>query len=85
MCIPLPPVLTLLYLVTIEVYLQCFTELVSQRDISKPASRAEKGSPSSFYLKAVKGALNDSALTGATSDLTNSMRKKSSEKYTILF
>ena len=53
MCIPLNPVLTLLYAVTIEVYLQCFTESVIPRDTSKPNSRAEISSPSFLYFKAV--------------------------------
>ena len=56
MCIHLTPLLTLLYIVIIEVYLQCFTESVSQRDKGKPTSRVEKSSPSSLYFKAVKGA-----------------------------
>ena len=55
------PVLTLFYIVIIEVYLQCSTESVSLRDIGKPASRAEISSPSSIYLKAVKGARLGSA------------------------
>ena len=67
MCIPLIPVLTLLYIVIIEVYLQCFIESVSLRGIGKPTSRAEISSPSSLYFKAVKGAHLGSALTGATS------------------
>ena len=46
----------------IEVYLQCFTESVSLRDLGKPTSRAEIISPSSLYLKAVKGAHIGSAL-----------------------
>ena len=54
MCIPLTPVLTLLYIVIIEVYLQCFTALVSLRDIGKPTSRTEKSSPSFLYFKAVR-------------------------------
>ena len=60
--------------------LQCFTELVSLRDIGKSTSRAEISSPSSLYFKAVKGAHIGSALTGATSELTNSNRKKNSHK-----
>ena len=62
MCIPLIPVLTVLYIVIIEVYLQCFTDSVSLRDIGKPTSRAEISSPSSLYFKAVKGAHLGSAL-----------------------
>ena len=86
MCIPLHPVLTLLYIVIIEVYLQCFTESVNLRVVGKPTSRAEISSPSSLYFKAVKGAHLGSALTGATSELTNSNRKKSSHKthYSLL-
>ena len=86
MCIPLTPVLTLLYIAIIEVYLQCFTESVSLRDIGKPTSPAEISSPSSLYFKDVKGAHPGSALTGATSELTNSNRKKNSHKthYSLL-
>ena len=62
MCIPLTPVLTLSYIVIIEVYLQCFTESVSLRDIGKSTSRAEISSPSSLYFRAVKGAHHGSAL-----------------------
>ena len=62
MCISLTPVLTLLYIVIIELYLQCFTESVSERDIGKPTSRAEMSSSSSLYFKAVKGAQLGSAL-----------------------
>ena len=66
-CIPSS---TLLFIVTviIEVYLQCFPESVSLRDIGKPTSRVEIRGSGSSYLKAVKGALNGSALTGATSE-----------------
>ena len=64
MCIPLTPVLTLLYIVIIEVYLQCFTESVRLRDIGKPTSREEISSPSSSYFKAVKGARHGSVLLG---------------------
>ena len=56
MCIPMTPVLTLLYIVIIEVYLQCFTESIILRDIGKPTSRAEISIPSSLHFKAVKGA-----------------------------
>ena len=56
MCVPLLPVLTLLYIVVIEAYLQCFTESVSLIEIGKPTSRAELVSPNFLYLKAVKGA-----------------------------
>ena len=80
MCIPLTPVLCFLSTVIIEVYTQCFTEAVSLRDIGKSTSRAEKSSPSSLYLKAVKGTHIGFALTGATSELTNSNRKKNSHK-----
>ena len=80
MCIPLTPVLYFLNTVIIEVYPQCFTESVSLRDIGKPTSRAEISSPCSLYFKAVKGIHTGSALTGATSELTNSNRKKNSHK-----
>ena len=86
MCTLLTPVLTLLYIVKIEVYLQCFTESISLRANGKPTSRgAEISSPSSLYFKAVKGKLW-SALTGATSELTNSSLKKNSLKthYSLL-
>ena len=62
MCILLIPVLNFITTVIIEVYLQCFTESVSLRDIGKPTSRAEISSPRSLYLKAVKGAHLGSAL-----------------------
>ena len=71
------PVLTFSYIVIIEVYLQCSTSL---RDIGKPTSRAEISSPNSLYVKAAKGAPNESTLTGATSELTNSHLKKNSHK-----
>ena len=80
MCIPLTPVLNFLTTVLIEVYSQCFTESVSIRDIGKSTSRAEISSSSSLYFKAVKGAHIGSALTGATSELKNSNRKKNSHK-----
>ena len=51
MCIPLTPVLTLLYIVIIEVYLQCFTESVSLRDKDKPTSRAEKVALAFYTLR----------------------------------
>ena len=75
MCIPLTPVLYFLTTVIIEVYSECFTESVSLSDIGKSTLRAELGSPSALYFKAVKGAHIGSALTGATSELTNSNRK----------
>ena len=62
MRIPLTPVLCFLSTVIIEVCTQCFTESVSLRDIGKSTSRAEISSPSSLYLKAVKGAHIGSAL-----------------------
>ena len=80
MCIPLTPVLYFLTSVIIEVYSQCFTESVSLRDIGTSTSRPEISSPNYLYLKAVKGAHIGSALTGATSELTNSNRKKNSHK-----
>ena len=84
--IPPTPVLTLLYIVIIEAYLQCFTESVSLRDIGKPTSFAEISSPYSLYHKAVKGAHFGSALTGTTSEITNYNRKKKSRKthYSLL-
>ena len=80
MCIRLTPVLCFLYTVIIELYTQCSTESVSLRDIGKSTSRAEISSPSSLYFKAVKEAQIGSALTGATSELKNSDRKKNSHK-----
>ena len=80
MCIPLTPVPYFLTTVITEVYSLCFIESVSPRDIGKSTSRAEISSPSSLYFKAVKGAHIGSALTGATSELTNSNRKKNSHK-----
>ena len=74
MRVSLTPVFFFKTTVIIEIYLQCFIESVSLRDIGKPTSRAEIGSLSSLYNKAVKGAHNGSALTGATSELTNSNR-----------
>ena len=58
----LTPVLYFITTVIIEVYLQCFTESVSLRDIGKPISLAEISSSSSLYLQAVKGAYLGSAL-----------------------
>ena len=86
MYVPLTPELFFITTVIIEIYLQCFTELVSLRDIGKPSSRAEICSPNSLHLKSVRGAHNWSALTGATNELTNSNRKKNSHKthYSIL-
>ena len=55
-------VLILLYIAVIEVYLQCFTESVSLRDIGEPTSGAELSSPSSLYFKAVRGVHLGSAL-----------------------
>ena len=75
MCILLTTVLYFITTIIIEVYLQCITESVSLRDIGKPTSRAEISSPSSLYLKAVKGAHLWFALTGETSELTNSNSK----------
>ena len=80
MCILLTPVLYFITTAIIEVYLQCFTESVSLRDISKLTLRAEISSPSSLHFKAVKGANIGSALTGATSEITNSNRKQNSHK-----
>ena len=54
MCISLTLVLTLLYIIIIEVNLQGFTESISLRYKGKPTSRAQISSPKSLYLKAVK-------------------------------
>ena len=62
MCILLTPVILFITTVIIEVYILCFIELVSLRDIGKRASPAEISSPNSLYLKAVKGALIGTAL-----------------------
>ena len=62
MCILLTTVLYCITTVIIEVYLHCFTESVSLRDIGKPTSNAEISSPSSLYLQAEKGAHLGSAL-----------------------
>ena len=62
MCIPLTPVLCLLYTVITQIYTKSFIDSVSLRDIGKSTSRAEISSPSSSYLKAVKGALSGSPL-----------------------
>ena len=68
MCILLTPVLYFITTVIIELYLHCFIESVSLRDIGKPTSRAEISSHSSLYHKVVKGAYIGSSLTGATSE-----------------
>ena len=65
MCILLTPVLYFITTVIIEVYLQCFIESISLRDIGKPTWRAEISSPSSLYLNAVKGTHLGSALITA--------------------
>ena len=64
MCIlnTLTPVLTKLYAVKIEVFLQCFPESVSLRQLVKPNLRAEISSTNSPDFKAVKGVLRGSAL-----------------------
>ena len=72
-------VLTVLYAVTVEVFLKYFTESISLRKQRKSSSCLKKVSPNSSYLKAVKGALISSALPGVTSELTNSNRKKNSQ------
>ena len=61
-----------LFIVTvkIEINLQCFTESVSLRDLSKPNSRLEITNPNTLHLEAVNGAQLGSALTGATGELT---------------
>ena len=64
MCIlnTLTPVLTLVYAVVIEVFHRCFTESASLSELGKPNSRAEIRSLNYSRHKAVKGALNGSAL-----------------------
>ena len=60
---PLTPVSLFIITVIIEVYIQCFTESVTLRELGKPTLRAEISSPNSLYFKAVKGAHFESALT----------------------
>ena len=79
MCILLTPVLDCITSLIKDVYHQCFTESVGLRDIGKPTSRAEISTSSSSYLKAIKGNHHGSALTSATSELTNSNRKTNSQ------
>ena len=62
MCILLTRVFYCITTVLGEIYHHCCTESVSLRDKGKPTSRAEISSPSSLYLKAVKGAHLGSAL-----------------------
>ena len=80
MFIPLNLVLTLLYIVIIEVYPQSFVESVNLREIGKFTSRAEISNPNSSYFKFVRAAQFGSTLAGATSELTNSNREKNSHK-----
>ena len=65
----------------------CFTESVSLRNIGKPTSRAEINSPSSLYFKAVKVAHLGSALTGLTSERSQTyyslLRKNLELVYTL--
>ena len=58
MCISytLTPVINILYTVIIEVYLHCFMQSVSLRDLGKSTSRAEISRPNSLNFKAVKRA-----------------------------
>ena len=73
-----------LYFITtviIEVYLQCFTESVSLRDIGKPTSRAEISTPSTLYHKAVKRSHLVSALTGVTRSPFSPLYRKISQYY----
>ena len=79
MCIPITTVLFLITTIILEVYPLCVSESVSVRYLGKPTSRPEI-IPNSLFLKAVKGAHLWSTLTGATSGLTNSNRKKRSQK-----
>ena len=67
MRIPLTPVLCYITTVKIEVYLQCFIELVSLKELGKSTSRAEKSSPNSLYFTVVNRTQLGSALTVATS------------------
>ena len=63
MCVSLTPVLFFLTTLIIEICVRCFAEWITLRDIGKPTSRAEINcSPSSLYLKALKGTHNGSAL-----------------------
>ena len=86
MCIHLTSVLYCITTVLIEVYHLCLFESVCLRERGKPTSRVEINGPSFLYLKAVKGAPLGSALAGATSELTNSNRKKNPHKthYSLL-
>ena len=52
MCILLTPLLYCNTTVLNEVHFQCFTELVSLRDIGKPTLRAEISNPNTSLLKA---------------------------------
>ena len=53
-----------------EVYLQCCTELVSLRDISKPTWRGEIISPSSLFFKQAPWVCLSSSATSTSVDLT---------------
>ena len=85
MCVLLTPVLYCTTTVLIEVYLLCFKELVSLRELGKPTPRSEVSSPNSLYPKVVKRAHFGSALTGATNEFTTSNRKKNSYKTHLNF
>ena len=80
MCVSLTPVFLLIVTVIIEIYLQCFTESVSLREIGEPISRVELSSPNSLQFRAVEGTHLVSALTGAASELKINNRKKNSHK-----
>ena len=62
MCIPLTGVRYIITVVINEVHFQCFTESVSQREMSKSTSHVEMSSSISLYFKAVKIAHFESAL-----------------------
>ena len=79
-CIFLTPVLYYVTTVFTEVYLLCFVEPDSLRELSKPTSRAEICRPNYLNLKVAKRDHIGSSLPSATSELTNSHRKKSHKK-----
>ena len=55
-------VISILYTVIIEAFLQGFIESVNLRELGKSISHAEISSPNSLYFKAVKRAQLGSAL-----------------------
>ena len=76
----LTPALNMWFAVINEVFLDCFSESVSLRELGESNSCTKISSYNSLYLKAVKRALKGSALTGSTSRLSNSNRKENSHK-----